>query len=161
MKAVWLAAGFCAAASTASAQEFILGAGYTDYNLSGADDSVLLSLEYHATPFYENGAFALGWGGVLSAQAGGDFFVGGGLVGTYAFSPGWSAEASIMPGAYFEDSPLTDLGDTIEFRSLIGLAYHMPSGDKISLAFVHKSNAGLGSTNPGANSLLLRWHHAF
>ena len=161
MKAAWLAAGFYAAASVVSAQEFIIGAGYTDYNLAGADDNALLSLEYHATPFYENGDFTLGLGGVVSAQAEGDVFIGGGIVGKYAFSPQWSAEASLMPGAYFESSPLTDLGQTLEFRSLLGLAYHLPSGNKISLAITHKSNASLGDINPGANSVLLRWHHAF
>ncbi|MDV4145823.1 MULTISPECIES: acyloxyacyl hydrolase [Shimia] len=161
MKAVWLAAGFCAVASVSSAQELVLGAGYTDFNQNGANDSAILSLEYHATPFYENGNFTLGWGGVVSAQAGGDIFVGGGLVSKYAFSSDWSAEASVMPGAYFEDSALTDLGHTLEFRSLIGLAYHLPSGDKISLAVLHKSNAGLGNINPGANTVLLRWHRSF
>ncbi len=161
MKAVWLAAGFCVVASVSSAQELVLGAGYTDFHRNGANDSVLLSLEYHATPFYENGGFTLGWGGVLSGQTGGDVFVGGGLVSKVSLSPEWSAEASIMPGAYFEDSALTDLGHTIQFRSLLGLAYHLRSGDKVSLAVLHKSNAGLGNINPGANSILLRWHRSF
>ena len=66
-----------------------------------------------------------------------------------------------MPGAYFEDSAATDLGHTVEFRSLLGLAYRLRSGDKLSFAVLHKSNAGLGSQNPGANTFLLRWHRAF
>lgn len=161
MKTAWLAASFCAIASLSSAQEIVLGGGYTDYSRAGADNDATLSLEYHAPPFYENGAFTAGLGGVAEIQSGGDVFLGGGVVGKYTFSPIWSAEMSFMPGAYFEDSAATDLGHTVEFRSLLGLAYRLRSGDKLSFAVLHKSNAGLGSQNPGANTFLLRWHRAF
>ena len=161
MKAVCLAAALCATATLAPAQELVFGAGVTEFKQVGTTNDAYFAVEYHATPFYENGSFALGLGGVASVQAGGDVFLGGGLVSTFAFSPEWSLEASIMPGAYFENSALTDLGDTLEFRSLIGLAYQMKSGDKISLALAHKSNAGLGTINPGSNTLMLRWHKSF
>ncbi len=117
MKAVCLAAAFCAAASIASAQEIVVGAGVTEFKQVGGENDAYLSLEYHAAPFYENGGFALGLGGVMSIQAEGDAFLGGGLVGTYAVSPEWSLEASVMPGAYFESSAVTDLGHTLEFAA--------------------------------------------
>lgn len=161
MKAGWLAAGLITVATASAAQELILGLGYSDYKPAGAEDSALVSVEYHAAPFRQNGNFSMGIGGVASAQGSGDVFIGAGLVAKYALSPEWTAELSVMPGAYFENDPLTDLGSSFQIRSLAGIAYQMPSGDKVSLALVHKSNAGLASYNPGVNSLVLRWHRQF
>ena len=66
-----------------------------------------------------------------------------------------------MPGLFEEGTDGNDLGLAFEVRSLAGLGYRFDSGSAISLAVSHKSNAGLGDSNPGANALLLRYHRSF
>ena len=161
MKAPWLAALVISAASTASAQEVILGAGFSDFSAAGAESGAMIDLEYHAAPMWTRGALDMGLGAVLSAHAAGDVFVGGGAYAQYSFRNNWFAQASFMPGAFFESSPANDLGQTLEFRTQVGLGYRFDNGTKVSLAFAHTSNASLGNTNPGMNAWSLRWHKEF
>ena len=145
----------------ASAQEWILGAGYSQYSRPGSEDSAQISIEYHAAPFFESGRISSGLAAVLSAQATGDTFVGVGLVARLDFDNQWFLETSVIPGAYFESSIGNDLGSTFEIRSLIGVGYQLDPTNSVSLALAHKSNASTAAVNPGVNTLLLRWHRAF
>lgn len=150
----------CLAAPVA-AQSVVLGAGYIDYTDRGGDDQAALSLEYHHTPFHEAGRLAIGLGGTLSTDTDGDTHLGVGIVGTYALDRNWFVEASVMPGIYSESSAANDLGNDFEIRSLLGIGYTFETGNRVSLAATHISNANTGDFNPGANSLLLRYHIAF
>ena len=147
--------------TSAIAQEIVVGAGYTKYGNILAEDSAIFDIEYHHSPFQDTRHWDVSWGGVLSSTANGDVFVGAGLVGVYDFDSPWFAELSVMPGAYWESDPLTDLGQTFEIRSLLGVGYTFANGNALSLAVSHKSNGGLANSNPGVNALHLRYHARF
>jgi len=149
------------AAGQAPAQEVVLGAGYANYNGRTAIDDWAFALEYHHRPFFERNRFALAFGAALSADMRGDAHAGVGLVATYDLSPRWFVEASVMPGAYWENISFNDLGSRFQIRSLLALGYVFETGNKVSLALTHKSNASTASYNPGVDTALLRYHVAF
>ncbi|WP_037255192.1 acyloxyacyl hydrolase [Roseobacter sp. SK209-2-6] len=147
-----------ATAAPAMSQEIIFGAGYSDYSLAGAEDGAVFSVEYLHSPFHEHSRFSARFGGVLELVSTGDAFVGVGLSGNLDLNNDWFVETSVMPGAYFENAPLNDLGSTFEIRSQIALGKRLRNGTALSLALSHKSNASTASLNPGVNVLSLRWH---
>ncbi|PSL19748.1 acyloxyacyl hydrolase [Shimia abyssi] len=158
-----LALTFAAAllATQAAGQEFIVGLGYSDYSDGNASDATAIDLEYHLKPFDQRGNFTIGLGGVLAADSEENVFFGVGLVNKYQFNENWFAELTFMPGAFFEGSSNNDLGQTLEFRSLLAFGYRFNPKSAISLGFQHKSNAALSSVNPGVNTLTVRYHHSF
>ncbi|SCZ64658.1 acyloxyacyl hydrolase [Epibacterium ulvae] len=157
--AVTITLGFGAVApSTASAQSLVFGAGFADFSAGEADDGAIVSLDYLHTPFWERGALSAGWGATAALTDSGDGFIGGGLAGRYELKNNWFLEGSVMPGAFFENEPENDLGSTFEIRSLIGVGKTLRSGNGISLAISHKSNASTADDNPGLNAITLRWH---
>ncbi len=79
------------------------------------------------------------YAGVLS-----DFYFGRRLV----ISP------SVAPGYYHEGSG-KDLGSAFEIRSQLEVAYRFDDRSRLGMAFSHISNAGVGDTNPGAESVTL------
>ncbi len=48
-----------------------------------------------------------------------------------------------------------NLGSGVEFKTGIEIAYRFDGGSRLGIAFDHISNAGIGLTNPGVESLLL------
>lgn len=50
-----------------------------------------------------------------------------------------------------------DLGHVIEFRSGMVLGRRLVNGGRVGVGFYHLSNSSLSATNPGANSVLLRY----
>lgn len=144
----------------AISQELILGLGYADF-ADGATQTGLFDLGYKATPFKERGNWRFGFVATAAVTAEGDAFLGGGIYGEYRLAPRWFVEGSLTPGLYFENDSRTDLGHVVEFRSLLGLGYDLSESTSVSVAFTHKSNAGLGDLNPGANAVLLRYHRRF
>ena len=48
-----------------------------------------------------------------------------------------------------------DLGDALEFKSGVELAYRYADQSRLGIAFDHMSNAGIAKLNPGVESLLL------
>ncbi|WP_420586372.1 acyloxyacyl hydrolase [Ruegeria sp.] len=149
------------AAPTAQAQSVIFGAGYSDFSDSAARDEAIFSLEYQHRPFHEATRFSATWGSALSVDTAGDFHIGIGLVGIYTFADNWFVEGSVMPGYFSDGNSLNDLGGEFQIRSLLGVGYTLDSGNRISLAITHKSNASTQDDNPGVNSALLRYHYAF
>lgn len=145
-------------ASPALSQEIILGAGYSDYSTTGAENGVVLSVEYAHSPFWERGNFSAGFAGAIEVVDTGDAFIGGGLNGTFDLQRNWFIQASVMPGAYFESAPLNDLGSTFEIRSQLAVGKRFNNGKALSLALGHKSNASTADINPGVNVVSLRWH---
>lgn len=145
----------------APAQEWIVGAGFSDFTFDVSRDSGLIAAEYHHAPFYSDGRIDLAFGVAAVVQGTGDAFLGAGLAGTYGIEAAWFVEASIMPGLYIENLSINDLGSRFEIRSLLGLGYRLPRAGAVSLAVAHMSNAGTAPFNPGVNSVLLRWHAPF
>lgn len=144
-----------------SAQELILGLGYADYSEGSALDAQTLELEYISAPLRHYGNFAVSLGAVASFDSEDNAFLGAGLAGTYDFAPRWFAQASLMPGVFVEGTAHNDLGQSLEFRSLLSVGYRLTDTSALSLAISHKSNAGLSPRNPGVNTLTLRYHHKF
>lgn len=145
-------------AGPAAAQEWILGAGFSDYSRDASEDGAAFVAEYHAAPFRQSNTLAFGLGGVAEVQATGDTYLGGGLVTKLDLSARWFVETSLMAGAYFEAQSENDLGSVLEFRSLLGVGRVLDNGQKISLSVSHKSNANIATNNPGVNTIALRWH---
>jgi len=77
-----------------------------------------------------------------------DIPVYGGLV----FTP------NVVVGGYSQGDG-KDLGNAIEFRSGVELTYEFPYRTRLGLAFNHISNASIGNDNPGAETLMLIYHH--
>ncbi len=69
-------------------------------------------------------------------------------LGTHPFviSPGFAV------GAYNEGAS-KDLGSVLEFRSTLEIAYQFDRGDRLGVAISHLSNAGIGDSNPGTETL--------
>lgn len=161
MRSFVLALGVLFATTSAHAQSVVFGAGYADFSESDAKDQAAFSVEYHHRPFYEATRLSATWGGALTVDEAGDVHVGAGLIGTYSFAERWFVEGSVMPGYFSESEELNDLGGSFQIRSLLGVGYTLNSGNKVSVAITHKSNASTQQENPGVNSVLLRYHLAF
>ncbi len=144
------------------AADWVFGLGGMDFNSPAANDAVSLTVERHGTPFWHLGRAAIGAGvsGVVSSE--GDLWVGGGLSALMPVGQrGWFVEASVMPGLYLSDDVTDDLGSAFEIRSLAGFGFAAAENLRVSLAFTHTSNAGIGSHNPGVNALALRLRRTF
>jgi len=75
-----------------------------------------------------------------------DFYFGRRFVITPSFAPGaWSRGDG------------KDLGHWIEFRSQLEFAYRFDDRSRVAVSISHMSNAGLDSTNPGEESVMLAY----
>ncbi|SDE13739.1 acyloxyacyl hydrolase [Limimaricola pyoseonensis] len=92
----------------------------------------------------------------LSVSSHGDVWAGIGVAWTGDLpGPGY-LETSLMPGVYLQaDGP--DLGHPVEFRSSIGVGVEFGGGARLSMHYDHRSNADISGTNPGLESLGVRF----
>lgn len=65
-------------------------------------------------------------------------------------SPGWAT------GLYYRGYGM-DLGNALEFRSHIELAYLLNKDARVGLCLYHLSNAGISDRNPGSESVVLTY----
>ena len=72
------------------------------------------------------------------------------------FGQHWVLTPNVAVGAFGRGSG-KDLGSTVEFRSGAELDYRFDDRSRLGLAFHHTSNAGIGSRNPGAETLMLMY----
>ncbi|NKB59454.1 MAG: acyloxyacyl hydrolase [Alphaproteobacteria bacterium] len=56
---------------------------------------------------------------------------------------------------FYSDGDGKDLGSVIEFRSGVELAYRFDNRARLGVAFHHISNASIGDSNPGTETLTL------
>jgi hypothetical protein len=112
--------------------------------------------EVRPAPVAAIGPVALGPGAALEADADGDLWAGGGVVGRLPLGDGrWRLTASAMAGAYRRGAG-SDLGRSAPiFRSQIEIGRALSPVTRIGLAWSHKSNAYLARPNPGVESLYL------
>ncbi len=68
----------------------------------------------------------------------------------------WVVMPNLAVGAYAEGAG-KDLGHVIEFRSAIEIAYRFANRSRLGIAFSHLSNANLGDSNPGVESLVITY----
>ena len=65
-------------------------------------------------------------------------------------------EASFIPGIHLRgDGP--DLGGEVHFRSAVGAGYAFDNGSTLTVAWDHRSNGDTRATNPGLETLSIRY----
>ncbi|QPH55918.1 acyloxyacyl hydrolase [Pontivivens ytuae] len=148
-------------ASPAFSQSLFVGVGADSIGEGDDDDAeLLLSLEYRAIPIFALGR--VGFEPIVTGEvdAEGDVFVGAGLLARAPIGNPVTVTLSVAPG-YYNEGDGQDLGGPFEIRSQIGLAYRFVSGNEISIAYQHKSNAGIYDENPGVDSVLVSYGFGF
>jgi len=117
-------------------------------------------VEFHGQPvFGSSDALSGGWGVAARVDVERNAWVGAGFVLNFAVTDKAFVEASFMPGYYWEGD--TDLGNDLQFRSLVGFGYSVAPGSALILSLDHISNAGIDPRNPGAETLALRYQVSF
>jgi hypothetical protein len=143
-----------AAASAAAAGEVVFGVGYEDVLDQHDAQAAAGWIELRSDPFYKLGPVELRGGVAGEATTDAALWGGAGLVATLPVGSGFRLEGSVMAGLY-EEGDGVDLGDTVEFRSQIGLTYAVADKTRLGVVFEHKSNAGLSDHNPGVETLFV------
>lgn len=154
LRRLFLVLAMTVVSNAAVAGDFVVGVGPTDFD---NEDVFFGELEYHFDPLWQIAGADVSISGTLIGSDNGDFFIGVGVSAVRPFSNNWFVEASITPGYYDSGDAATDLGNDLEFRSLIGIGRTLSNGVGVSLAVSHISNARLGGFNPGVNALTLRF----
>lgn len=161
VKLIAILTSFSIFPSAVLAQSWIIGAGYSDFVEDNPEDSVNLLFEVHSASFYQRGKFELSYGGTVDINETGEYFVGAGLSGVFKLKQNYFLEGSILPGYYYSSDQKNSLGSDFIIRSLLGVGLTLSSGNTISYAITHKSNAASSQFNPGVNSFLLRYRRQF
>jgi lipid A 3-O-deacylase len=150
LTACLLAGGRAQASELGRGSTFVAGTGWFDCNRRH-DQAAEMRLEYRSRPL----ARGLRAVAVTLATTDGSLFVGTGV----AFELGlgrWDVTPTFVPGVYRQGDG-RDLGYPLEFRSQLEIGHRFRGGPRIALAFSHLSNAGLGSRNPGQESLTINY----
>lgn len=95
---------------------------------------------------------------MANADMGGDAYAGVGV--DFFFGDRWVVTPSFAPSFYWRGSS-KDLGEALEFRSSIGVAYRFDDHSRLGLELYHLSNAGLDDHNPGTEVLLAKYSVPF
>ncbi|MGJ3260435.1 MAG: acyloxyacyl hydrolase [Rhodospirillales bacterium] len=82
-------------------------------------------------------------------------FLGAGVLIDLQVGDNWIIQPSFAPTWWRGETDDLDLGYALEFRSRLEVAYRFPDKSRLGLSFSHSSNAGLGDTNPGTESLMV------
>lgn len=82
-------------------------------------------------------------------------FMGAGVLMDVQVGDNWIIQPSFAPTWWRGKTDDLDLGYALEFRTRIELAYRFHDRSRLGLAFSHSSNASLGDTNPGTESVML------
>lgn len=115
------------------------------------DDPYRVGLEYRFRPF---GSWQL-IPAIGAAVAQNDaFFVYADLRHDFWLGDRWVVIPSFGLGL-FNDGDQVELGQTLEFRSGVELAYRFHEQWRVGLALFHLSNGGLSDENPGTEALVL------
>lgn len=161
MRTPVLALVLIALAAPAPATDFVLGLGYTDFSGANPNDNAVLGLEVQSAPLRSFLGADWSLGAAIDLHEAGGYWLGAGPAGLWQRRNDWFIEASVMPGYFEPGGSGNRLGSHFEIRSLIGVGRWLNDRLAVSVAFAHKSNAGTSSSNPGANSFLLRTRWRF
>ena len=143
----------------AYAGEFVVGIGTNDFN---DNSDAQLEIEILSDPFTEIWGADISYGGVLVRDNAGDTFVGVGLSAIRPIGDGpWFVEGGFFPGIFDEGTDETDLGNPLEFRTVIGVGRAITERTKLSIGLSHLSNGGLADSNPGVNKFTVRLRQSF
>lgn len=155
--AAWQLAGVSMLVSgPASAQDMMkddpdflsVGVGWYDFNRQkdqGAEFRLEYRSDYKLWVFKPFAALAY-----TSTEQG---FVGAGILMDLYFGNRWVVTPSFAPHYYWGGNRDLDLGHELEFRSQLEAAYRFDNRSRLGLAISHYSNASIGDTNPGTETL--------
>jgi len=132
------------------------GAGYFDFNRR-KDEGAEFRLEYrsdyklwHLKPFV-----------AAAGATGGHGFFGAGVLLDIYFGRRLVVTPSFAPHLYVGGDSKLDLDYPLQFRSQLEIAYRFDDRSRLGLAISHYSNASLGDTNPGTETLTLYYSVPF
>ena len=145
-----LAVGAVAAAEGGTGDSFVVGTGWFDANRRH-NQAAELRLEYRSASL-TGGLRAVA---ATLATTDGSLFVGTGLAYELRYGA-WDLTPTFVPGVYHRGQG-RDLGYPLEFRSQLEVGRHLSGGGRVAVAVSHISNAGLGSSNPGQESLTISY----
>lgn len=131
---------------------FLSGAfGAFDFNRT-KDQGTEFRLEYRSDEKLSNLFKPFG---AIAYSTSGHGFLGGGLLIDLFFGRRYVVTPSLSPHLYFGGDSDLDLDFPLQFRSQLEVAYRLDNRARLGLALSHYSNASLGSSNPGTESLML------
>ena len=147
---VFSAVGLPPAPAHANDPAFLtIGAGAFDFNRQ-KDEGVEFRIDYrsdfkiwHFKPF-------LTVAGVTNGMS----FIGAGILLDVYFGRRFVVTPSFAPTYWRGKTNDLDLGNALEFRSQIEFAYRFDNRARLGVAISHSSNASIGDTNPGTESIL-------
>lgn len=119
------------------------------------DNTAEFRLEYRSDArFFHLKPFA-----ALAGTASGSMFVGAGVLMDIYFGRRLVVTPSFAPHFYSQGGSDKDLDYPLEFRSQLEVAYRFDNRTRLGLAISHYSNAGLGDSNPGVETLSLNYSY--
>ncbi|MGC8763009.1 MAG: acyloxyacyl hydrolase [Acidobacteriota bacterium] len=133
----------------ALAQETFVLVGPAVGNVQNQNRHLYGSLEIRHL-FHSWGKLSLGFGGALELSSL-ENYAGLSLTLRYTLSDRWSLSLTSGPGRYSDH--YFDLGSHLEFRSGLEVFYRLRKGYGLGLGLFHYSNAGVGTHNPGTESV--------
>ena len=127
-----------------------VSAGWFDFNRQ-KDPGAEFRVEYRSdykVPYVQFKPFVAG-GGATSGHG----FIGAGVLWDVYFGKRVVVTPSFAPHYYIGGDDDLDLGHALEFRSQLEVAYRFDDRSRLGLAISHYSNASIGDTNPGTETL--------
>lgn len=119
------------------------------------DNTAEFRLEYRSNEqFFHLKPFA-----ALAGTASGSLFVGAGVLMDIYFGRRFVLTPSFAPHFYSQGGSDKDLDYPLEFRSQLELAYRFDNRARLGLSISHYSNASLGDSNPGVETLALNYSY--
>ena len=133
-----------------------VGVGFFDFNRK-KDDGPEVRLEYRSGQKFMDTIFKPF--GAVGYSPNDHAFLGAGLLVDIFFGRRYVLTPSFGPHIYSGGNSELDLGHILEFRSQLEFSYRLDDRARIGVAVSHYSNAGLGSKNPGTESLIFYYNH--
>ena len=81
------------------------------------------------------------------------YYLYGGIILPIELNHHLILQPSFAPGYYVEGENSIDLGYPLEFRTGVALIYQVKESFSLGLEFTHISNANLGHSNPGIETI--------
>lgn len=131
-----------------------VGAGAFDFNRQ-KDQGAEFRVDYRTD--YKLGIFKPFLTG--AAVSNGMTFFGAGVLVDVYFGKRFVVTPSFAPTWWRGKTDDLDLGHSLEFRSQIEFAYRFDDRARLGVAVSHSSNASLGDTNPGTESVLVNYSY--
>jgi hypothetical protein len=129
---------------------FVAGTGWFDCNRR-RDQAAEVRLEYRSRPLVPGVRAVV----ATHATTDGSLFAGTGVAFEVRLGR-WDVTPTFVPGLYRQGNG-RDLGYPLEFRSQLEIGHRLPRGQRVALAVSHLSNTGLGSHNPGQESVTVSY----